>query len=309
MKKRIGFHKSVQGIFTPEYIEHIKRDIVAATNCDLVEADFRNGVIINNKVYVGDVCLNDLDVYFWHDTVRPSDWRADNYFCHMLDVMGADVAVINTGESVRITNDKFLAHTRLKKAGLPVGDFALIRSGDIDGLHKVFDTFGGDVLLKPRFGGWGIGIMRFDKFDELQSCIEYVQGFSGAKQQFLVEKYYQNDLSRWISVVVCNGRALFGYRKPLLSDEVDWKIYDPLKQDGRGQKTVPAPVSEELAHIAVKAQQAIGKDIIGFDFIATDEGYKIIDENGRPGLYKHCLDAVGVDMSDEIVELIKSKLK
>ncbi len=308
MKIKIGFHKSVQGIFTAEYIVQIKDNIKERFDCELTVVDFRNGVIIGDKVYVGNICLNELDIYFWHDTVRPRDWGADNYFCHILDSISADVAVINTGESVRITNDKFLAHTKLKNANLSVGDFALVCSGDIDGLRQVFDAFDGDILLKPRFGGWGIGIMHFSKFDELQSCVEYAQGFSGMNQQFLIERYYQNDLTQWISVVVFDGKVLFGYRKPLLSDDADWKIYDPLKQDGRGQKTVFVKVSNELAQVAIAAQKAIGKDIIGFDFIATDEGYKIIDENGRPGLYQHCLTAAGIDMSQEILTLIENKV-
>ncbi len=306
--KKIGFHKSVQGVFTPEYITQLKAMIIERLDCELVEVDFRDGVIIGDKVYVGEICLNDLDVYFWHDTVRPRDWGADNYFCHILETIAKDVAVINTGASVRITNDKFLAHRELRHAGLPVGDFALVRGDDIDGLRKVFDSFGGDVLLKPRFGGWGIGIVRLHSFDELQSTIDFAQSFSSGVGQFLVERYYPNDLSQWISVVVFDDKVLFGYRKPLLTDDVDWKIYDPLKQDGRGQKTVPVEVPTALATVALDAAAAIGKDIIGFDFIATNEGYKIIDENGRPGLYKHCLEFAQVDLIEELVTLIAKKL-
>jgi glutathione synthase/RimK-type ligase-like ATP-grasp enzyme len=52
---------------------------------------------------------------------------------------------------------------------------------------------------------------------------------------------------------------------------------------------------------------------MGFDFILTNDGYKIVDENGRPGLYEHCLQSAGVDICDIITDLItqsasKSKL-
>ena len=91
--------------------------------------------------------------------------------------------------------------------------------------------------------------------------------------------------------------------------DVDWKIYDPLKQDGRGQRTEYAEVPQELMEISLKAAQVIGKDIIGFDYIATRDGYRIVDENGRPGLYQHCLDAAGVDIAQEIASLIEKRWK
>ena len=71
--------------------------------------------------------------------------------------------------------------------------------------------------------------------------------------------------------------------------------------------TLPPP--QEVCDIVLAAQSAIGKDIIGFDLIYTDRGYMIIDENGRPGIYKDCLDAAGVDMKIEIASLINTKLQ
>ena len=34
----------------------------------------------------------------------------------------------------------------------------------------------------------------------------------------------------------------------------------------------------------------------------------IVDENGRPGLYQHCLEAANIDIVDVIVDLIVSKI-
>jgi len=89
----------------------------------------------------------------------------------------------------------------------------------------------------------------------------------------------------------------------------NWKIYDPEKKDGRGQYSEYIDPPQELKSIALTAKQAIDKDIICFDFIFTNEGYKIVDENGRPGLYQHCFDQAGIKIENEIVNLINSKLK
>ncbi len=308
MRKKIGFCKKEQGIFTKKYIEEIKKSISKNINCELIEVDFRDGIIINNRVFVDNICLNDLDAYFWHDTVYPNAWQSDNYFLHILETIEKNVTVINNAMSTRITNDKFLSHLTLKNAGLPVGDFALVQATDIDGLKKVFAEFNNDVLLKPRFGGWGIGIARAKKIDALLSTVEYMLSFTNnPNQSILLERFYKNDLSRWLSVVVFGDKVLFGYQKPIIGD-ADWKIYDPTKSDGKGIMSEYAEVPEDLQKIALKAKNAIGKDIIGFDFISTGDGYKIIDENSRPGLYPQCIEGANINISNEIVNLIKNKL-
>jgi glutathione synthase/RimK-type ligase-like ATP-grasp enzyme len=307
MKKKIGFYKKEQGIFTKDYIADIKNAIVNEIDCELIEVDFRDGIIINDKVFVDDICLNDLDIYFWHDTVYPRNWQSDNYFLHILKIIEKDVSVINTGTSTQITNDKFLSHTSLKNAGLPVGDFALVQAENINGLRRIFENFNQDVLLKPRFGGWGIGIARAQKIDELISTIEYMLNFTNnSNQSILIEKFYPNDLSKWISVVVFGNNVIFGYKKPLIGD-ADWKIYDPQKSDGKGTMSKYVNPPQDLKKIAIAAKNAIGKDIIGFDFIYTDDGYKIIDENGRPGLYPQCIKSGNINITNEIIQLIKNK--
>ena len=109
-------------------------------------------------------------------------------------------------------------------------------------------------------------------------------------------------LPKWVSIVV------FGYKKPLVGD-ADWKIYDPQKTDGKGALSKYINPPQELKEIALSAKNAIGKDIIGFDFIYTDEGYKIIDENGRPGLYPQCIADAKINITTEIIHLIQNKLK
>lgn len=308
MKKKIGFNKKIQGIFTQEFIEDIKTSIKQNIECELIEVDFREGVIINNKVFVDDICLNDLDVYFWHDTVYPNNWKSDNYFLHILKTIEKDVSVINTSASTNITNDKFLSHLTLKNANLPVGDFALVQATDTTNLKKVFKHFREDVLLKPRFGGWGIGISRAKTIDDLMSTVEYMLNFTNnPNQSILLERFYENDLSKWISVVVFGDEVIFGYKKPLIGN-ADWKIYDPNKSDGKGVMSEYINPPKELENIALQAKRVIGKDIIGFDFILTKEGYKIIDENGRPGLYPQCIKSANISINDKIVKLIKSKL-
>lgn len=307
-KVKVGFFKAVQGAFTAEKIEQIKQRLVNDHDVELIEADFRQGVLINGKVYVGEVCLNECDVYFWHDTLRPSESGADNYYIHLLRALEKDVKVINTAESTEITNDKLRAHDALIAAGLPVSSFALVKSDDRAGIEKAFGELGSQVLIKPRFGGWGSGIVRCQTIEDVLSAIELAVALSGRHQHVLLEQYYENDPSQWVSVSMIAGQPIIAYHKPLSLSGSDWKVYDPQKQDGRGHQSVYITPSQELIDLSVRAQRAIGKDIIGFDFISTSRGYVIVDENGRPGLYEHCLEAAGVDIVDVVVSLIISRI-
>lgn len=306
-KYKVGFFKAVQGSFTAERIARMKQRLVEDHDVELIEADFRQGVLINGNVYVGDICLNDCDVYFWHDTLRPSETGSDSYYIHLLRALEKDTVVINSAASTEITNDKLRAHEALLAEDLPVSRYALVRSDDRQGIEQAFSSLESQVLIKPRFGGWGTGIVRCQTIEDLHSAIELVVALSGRHQQFLLEQFYENDPAGWVSVSMVAEQPIIAYRKPLSLSGSDWKVYDPEKKDGRGQQSEAVVPSDELVELARRAQRAIGKDIIGFDFIATPSGYVIVDENGRPGLYEHCLEALHVDLVEVIVNLIAGK--
>lgn len=307
-KRTIGFFKAVQGAFTRERIEEIKRRLATELDATVIDVDFRNGVLINGKVYVGDICLNNFDVYFWHDTLWPAKTGSDSYYVHLLRAIGKDAVVINSADSTERVNDKLRSHEALRAAGLPVSEYALIYSENKADIEAAFDKLGGDVLIKPRFGGWGKGIVRCRSVGDLQDIVELAVASSGREQQFLLERFYENDTSQWLSVSMIGQHPVIGYRKPLTIGGSDWKVYDPDKKDGKGDLSQYVRPSDEVSELARRSQAAIGKDIVGFDFIATNDGYKIVDENGRPGLYDHCLNEAGIDIVDEIVSLIKSKV-
>lgn len=307
-KIKLGFFKAVQGAFTADRIAEIKRRLTEEHDVELVEVDFRGGVLINGKVYVGDTCLNELDMYFWHDTLHPAQTGADSYYIHLLRALEKDVVVINTASSTEITNDKLRAHEVLVAHGLPVSRYAVVRSDDRAGIQAAFEQLGSHVLVKPRFGGWGSGIVRCQTLDDLYSVMELCVAMSGRQLQFLLEQFYDNNPDEWVSVSMVGQNPIIGYRKPLSLSGSDWKVYDPEKLDGRGERSEYIQPSDELVALARQAQAAIGKDIIGFDFISTADGYKIVDENGRPGLYEHCLQEGGVDLAAVIVDMITAKL-
>ncbi|MBU2028744.1 hypothetical protein KJ761_02535 [Patescibacteria group bacterium] len=310
MKKiKLGFFKKPQGIFTEKIIKNIEARL---KKFDFIELhtglDFREGHVVNGRVFVNDFDLNTLDVYFWHDAVRAFEWNGDSYLLNILLVLENDCLVINSSEATRIVSDKFLSHNLLFANSLPVVDFALVDAAHADKLNELFNDFGGSIVIKPRFGGWGVGVELIDSRAKLEDFVKKISSSKEKSRQVLVEKYFENDLSKWIAVVVFGNKVLFGYHKKIMSGS-DWKIYDPEKKDSQGDYSEYLSPPKELQKIALKAKNIIGKDIIGFDFIYTKEGYKIVDENGRPGLYTNCIKKAGVNIEDEVINLILDKIK
>lgn len=309
MNYKIGFYKKPQGIFTRDFIKEIEREITQRGDIELVTGlDYRKMYVKNGKVYFEGGDLSDLDVYFWHDVVGAKVWKGDNYHLNVLRSLENSCVVVNSAESTRVVNDKFFSHIALSQASLPVADFALVNLTNKQAIVDVFNSFDKEVLIKPRFRGFGTGIVRVSSEQQLIEIVELLQSsLPNGEDQMLIEKYYKNDIEKWISVVVLGEKVLFGYRKKLLGDS-DWKVYDPERKDSKGEFTDYVDPPDELKQVALEARRAIGKDIICFDFIHTEEGYKIIDENGRPGLYKNCLEGAGIDIKKEIVDLIFSKI-
>ena len=238
MKKKIGFFKKPQGVFTEDFIGEIKETLMNIEGIELfTELDYREAFVKNGEVYIGDFNLNQLDVYFWHDIVHVKLWKGDNYILNVLSALEKDCVVVNSVKSSRIVNDKYLSHLELLKAGLPVSDFSLVNIKNRDAVRNAFNGMGGSVLLKPRYGGFGSGIVKIDSEERLFEVLEFMQNYVEAPdQQILMERFYENDIEKWTSVVVFGDKVLFGYRKKVLGDS-DWKVYDPERKDAKGQFT------------------------------------------------------------------------
>lgn len=309
-KIKIGFFKKPQGIFTKEFIKEIEEDLSSREGTKVFSGlDYKKGFVVNGDVFVGDFNLSELDVYFWHGTVDVKIWKGDNYYLNLLKALEKKCVVVNSSDSTRTVNDKYFSHLLLKQDNLPVADFALVNISNIKAAKHIYNSFGKEVLIKPRFRGFGMGIVRITTEEQLVETLELLQSYlPNGEEQVLLEKFYSNDITKWISVVVLGDKVILGYRKKILSDST-WKVYDPERKDVKGEFTEYVKPSQGIGEIALKAKKIIGKDIICFDFIYTEEGYKIIDENGRPGLYAHCLREAKIDIKKEIVDLIISKIE
>ena len=230
--------------------------------------DFRKAHIQNHQVFIDNFCLSNLDHFVWMGDI---DRHLNSYHLEVLRVLEFSTKVHNPHSFYHVATDKFSAFSILHQHGIPVSEIYLINQNNIDFLAPLFENH--SFLLKPRRGGWGIGIVKIDRFSQFRDIIEYQ-----SRKNYYLEKFYPNDLKDWIGVSVVNGKVLYGFRKK--SNKIaGWKVYDKNKTGGQVVYVNPG---KEIEAIALKIGQILGANYYGLDFIKTKEGYKVVDINCHP---------------------------
>lgn len=257
--------------------------------------DFKGRVsVVNNQVYCGGQNLSEANLFFWYAPGMSPQ-------LDILRALSSVTRVLKHPESLITVADKFLSHSILKSNGLPVADFALLRFNDHELMKKIIDQWK-TVLIKPRLGSFGRGIIRAADFETLRD----VAGMLAVEHQqkwVMVERFYENDIEQWISTTLIGGKVVYGYRKKI-SKFAGWKVYDIEKKGGDAYYVDPAPVRE----LAERAAALLDQSIVGFDFIKTNEGYILVDENNFPGFYPEAFQAASAEPASLIADMIIDNL-
>jgi glutathione synthase/RimK-type ligase-like ATP-grasp enzyme len=271
--------------------------------------DFRNAIQVNGKSFVGDTCLNDFDVFFWYSKLGGG---LESYSLQILDNMSSTVKVINDPKAMRLGLDKLYAHTALKQSGLNVSDFACFRN-DQDSYKKILPLLEkwGSVLVKPRLGSFGHGIIKVDDPSLLRDVVGYTRSFEGilnsggGDKDIFIERFYENDLSHWTSTTVIGGNLVYGYRKKPEKFVDNWKVYDEGRIGGCVDYVSPSP---EYNKLALDATKVLGLDVIGYDIIETlpDKKLIIVDENTYPGFYVDLFKKANMKPEEPFFNTIKA---
>lgn len=287
---------------------HIRNDLLdklesEAEIGEIIHCDLQNAHIKNGKVYNGDLCLSDLDLVCWYYFTEADSTAWEHT---VLNTLAQKTTVIPDPKGHLTGRDKFRSHTLLRNAGLDTADFSLFRASDVHTAAEHLSDWK-TILLKPTLGDFGQGIHMVKDRQAMIDAVEYTQSFSSKELLIFCEKFEDNDLEKWISATVIDGQVVLGYKKKMETFVDNWKVYDPGRIGGRVDYVDPSPVED----IALAAAQVMSCDIIGFDFIYSNEKqkYLIVDENTFPGMYPECFDAAGKgSWSDHFYRMIMNHI-
>jgi len=260
--------------------------------------DFRKASVVGRKVLYNGFDLATLDGFLWFSHIRP---YSDDHHIQVLDALErAGVKVLNPPHGLRIGLDKFKTSSFLRSKGIPVPDFALIPSDNLEHAGKLVEKWG-SVLLKPRFGAFGIGIVKVNDSDTLIDMLDHM----GANEYYM-ERFYENDMNDWCGINVIGNRVIHGYgKKP--SKISGWKVLDRGK---RGGEMILRKPSTARQHIAEKIAKATELDFFGIDVIRARNGRDyVVDLNTFPGLYPDMLRPARVDIGKEFLRMVAKQVK
>jgi ribosomal protein S6--L-glutamate ligase len=200
------------------------------------------------------------------------------------------VPVVNRPKAIEAAVDKYLATARLQAAGLLVPP--TIACQTTAGAISAFHALGGDVVVKPLFGGEGRGITRVSDAAVARRVFATLTQLGSV---LYVQKFLPHDGVDWRLLVV--GDHVLGMKRV---NPDDWRTNISL-----GARPAPLEVTAQWAQVARRAAEAVGADVAGVDLLPARDGrVYAIEVNAVPG-WRALAEVTGIDVSAMLLHFLE----
>ena len=199
----------------------------------------------------------------------------------------AGVEVINPPRSLETAIDKWLTQHRLHLAEVLTPPTITCQTRDA--ALAAFEQLGGDVLIKPLFGGEGRGILRIQDADMAwRAC--------GTLQQLGQVMYVQQYLDHFgydIRVLFI-GSKMFSIKR--VAPEGAWRT-----NLSQGSRAEPHVLDDQQRDVAQRSAVAVGGSVLGVDLLPLRDGrLMVLEVNAVPG-WKGLSATLDVDIAREVL--------
>jgi RimK family alpha-L-glutamate ligase len=213
-----------------------------------------------DQVSRGEVVLSRLDVLETLDGIEPG-----------LDVIAAladrGAVVLNRPSAIHAAHDKLETALRLKTAGLPHPRTThLVRPEATDGISL-------PVVVKPRYGSWGRDVFRCATRQELEDCLNALQGRSWFRRHGALVQELVPPRGFDLRLIIAGGSVAGAAER--VAPPGEWRTNVSL-----GAMLRAAHVTPEASSRGISAARAIGADLVGVDLAPTDAGWVVLELNG-----------------------------
>jgi glutamate carboxypeptidase len=237
-------------------------EIVAAWNALGIDATLIAPSATAVQLRRGTTVIGRLDVLPTLDGVEPG-LRA------LLRLEQRGVHVLNRAAALTAAHDKLITARLLAAAGLPHPRTThLHRRNSVCELEP-------PVVVKPRFGSWGLDVFRCNTQQELARCLEEIRTRPWFRRHGALVQELLPPVGHDLRILVADGTVVGCVRR--LAVPGDWRTNISL--GGTRQPTVPPP---DAALLALRAAAAIQADLVGVDLLPCEDGFTILELNGSP---------------------------
>jgi ribosomal protein S6--L-glutamate ligase len=201
----------------------------------------------------------------------------------------AGMRVVNPPKAIEVAVDKYLATARLQAAGMLVPRTIVCQTADQ--ALAAFETLGGDVVVKPLFGGEGRGLTRVTDPAVARRVFMALEQLGSV---LYVQKFIPHDGVDWRLLVI--GDQVLGMKR--INPE-DWRTNISL-----GGRAAPLEVTAELVQLARRAADAVGASVAGVDLLPARDGrLYALEVNAVPG-WRALAKITNVDVAARVLEHI-----
>jgi RimK family alpha-L-glutamate ligase len=276
------------------YLSDLRR--VAANRHTIECVGFRNLHSSLNStghavVSAGEMALSEFDAVLVR-TMPPGSLEQVVFRMDALAQLEASgVPVLNPPKAIEAAVDKYLTTARLAAAGLRVPRTGVAQS--TDEACQLFAELGGDVVLKPLFGGEGRGLTRLSDPDLARRAFRLLEDLGGV---IYLQKFIPH-AGRDLRLLVIGDRVLGMQRV----SSGDWRT-----NISRGARAEPLEVTPHFAELAHRCAVAVGAPLAGVDLLPGLDGeLYAIEVNAVPG-WQALARCTGVDVARLVLDCLRS---
>ena len=195
--------------------------------------------------------------------------------------------VVNTPRAIEIAVDKYLTTVKLREAGLRVP--TTIACQTAEQAMESFLSLGGEVVVKPVFGGEGRGITRVA--DEA-IALRTFKALEQIGAVIYLQEFIEHEGCDLRLLIV--GERIVGMRRRHPSD---WRT-----NISRGAIGEPFELNDDLVQQARLAARSVGATVAGVDFLpGRDRRLYALEVNAVPG-WRALSRVAGVDVAAWVIE-------
>ena len=175
-----------------------------------------------------------------------------------------------------------------------------VLSNDYYELDQLIERAGGlPVIIKMINGTHGLGVMKLDQMDLVESVLETM---TKTKQRVLLQTYIAESKGADLRAFVVDGEVVGSMKRQARPGDFRSNLH-------RGGTATVIPLTKEEQRTALKAVDILGLSVAGVDMLQSDKGPMILEVNASPGL-EGIEGTTGVDISGKIMDLIeKNKVR
>jgi [lysine-biosynthesis-protein LysW]--L-2-aminoadipate ligase len=200
------------------------------------------------------------------------------------------VPTVNAPEVVEVAGDKILSSLRLAERGVPTPRTVIALSPEA--AMRAIEQIGYPAVLKPAVGSWGRLMAKVDDAEEAEQILEHKAALTSPLHSVIYVQEYVRKPDRDLRVFVVGDEVVAAmYRR-----SADWRT-----NAARGASTEPAPVTDELRELSLRAAAAMGGGILAVDLMEAPDGLTVHEVNPTPE-FKALAGATGADVAGKVIE-------